>query len=185
MFDSINGSFYAENQMRHCNLHKPRFLFCAIQASENDMQEADSLLPCQRQTQVSVRHRPSGLSFSRGRCSSSHSPTFPRASATGFRATLAMVHLILRALFGAGVACFRAGIANDAREFASSRHIPCRQTANLGAVHIELDAPGHFLHVLFIQARRRAMVACGGASVAFVDAGLELFMSHKNLLGFE
>jgi hypothetical protein len=121
----------------------------------------------------------SGTACLRARC---HAAAFRCATAACVRAFLAMSHLMLGAFFAAGFAHICANIANRGSEFASARHIAGGHAADLSAVHIELDAARHHFYIVLCQACRCAVIACGCARIALVDTGLELFMSHGNLL---
>ena len=58
-------------------------------------------------------------------------------------------------------------------------HELCGETANIGAVPIEFDTARHCFHVLFLQARRRAMFARGYAVITSFDTAFVLLMWHK------
>ena len=105
-----------------------------------------------------------------------------RTSATGFRALLAMGHLMLCTFVAAGLADHRANPAHILGERTAPRHEARRKAAEGGAVHVQCNALGHHLHILFFEASRGAMIASVCAFVASVDTGLMQFMSHKALL---
>jgi hypothetical protein len=67
-------------------------------------------------------------------------------------------------------------------EFAVARHVASCQSTDGGAIHVECDATRHHLDVLLLQTGCRAVVTRIGASIAGVDAGLMLSMSHPELL---
>lgn len=97
-----------------------------------------------------------------------------------------MLHLaVLRAFFGARVTDVGAGLADGAGTLAAARHIGGREAADLGAVDVERYAARHRLYILFLQARRGAVVAGLSASIAGIDAGLVLLMRHGDLLSSE
>ncbi len=79
-----------------------------------------------------------------------------------------MFRVVLFAFARAGVANFCAQRADPRRELAAAGHQTHCESANVGAIAIELDAASHHLHVLFVQALRRAAFACDDAT----DAGM-------------
>ena len=85
-----------------------------------------------------------------------------------------MVHLVLPALFGAGVAHVGALQAQRCCEAAAAGHEGCGGAADLGAIHIQGDTVRHHLYIVFLQAGGAAVVAGGRASVAGLDAGFDL-----------
>lgn len=90
--------------------------------------------------------------------------------------------LVLRTLIAAGLANLSAELAKLLGEVAAARHVGCCHPANGCAVNVQRDASGHHLHVLFLKARGRAVVAGVGADIARLDASLIGLMSHDNLL---
>jgi hypothetical protein len=93
-----------------------------------------------------------------------------------------MIHLVLAALLRAGISCVGTCIADIVAKLAVTRHVTCRKSAHLGAVHIEPDTAGHHLDILFGQAGNRTLVTCRSARIACVDTGLNLLLSHHDLL---
>ena len=71
-----------------------------------------------------------------------------------------MLVFVFRAFGGAGIAHFRA------------------ERAKIGAIAIELDAARHFLHILFVQAFRRAVFAGCRASVTGIDTAVVFLVWH-------
>ena len=89
---------------------------------------------------------------------------------------------MLCTLVATGLAHHRANLAHIFGERTCPRHEASGKAAQGGAVHVERNALGHRLHILFLQASRGAMIASVCAFVASVDTGLVQFMSHKSLL---
>jgi hypothetical protein len=62
---------------------------------------------------------------------------------------------------------------------AASGHECGRDAADICAVGIEPDAFGHFGDITFRKAGSGAVIACGGASVARLNARLMLLVCHE------
>src|SRR5205085_2888025 len=107
-----------------------------------------------------------------------HLPAFLGAFAAGCGAILAMLRLVFLALGGTGIAHFRAERAEPGRELAASRHEPGGERAKIRAIAIQFDATRHFLHILLVQACRRAVFARCRALVTRVDTALVFFVWH-------
>ena len=95
-----------------------------------------------------------------------------------FRTFLAVVVIMFAAL----VAAFLADCGTYAGEFFHEWGVPCCGLFNI-CTHIrtftvESDAVGHHLHVFFLQARVKAMVARLHAFMQCIDQLLMLFMRH-------
>lgn len=114
--------------------------------------------------------------------SRSHASALLGTATARLRALLAVIVLVLGALVAAGLADFGADPADLGRYVATASHETRGQPADGRTVNVERDAAGHHLHVLFLQAGRRAVVASVGAGAAGVDARLVLFVSHLKLL---
>ena len=110
-----------------------------------------------------------------------HPPAFFGALAASLGASLAVIHLMLAALFCACLAHFCAQAAKGLGKFASTSHIAGRKAANLRAIHVQLYAARHAFNVLLFQTGNSAVVARGGAGITSVDARLKLFMRHIDL----
>jgi hypothetical protein len=80
-----------------------------------------------------------------------------------------MLHIVARALFGARFAHVAAERADVDRKVAAARHVFNGQHADSGTVEIEPDAFAHIGDVLFIETRRRAVIARDGARGTRVD----------------
>ena len=89
-----------------------------------------------------------------------------------------MGHLMLRTFIATGLADHRANPAQILGERTAPRHEASGKAAKGGAVHVECNALGHHLHILFLQASRGTTIASVCAFVASVDAGLMQFVSH-------
>jgi hypothetical protein len=119
--------------------------------------------------------------FPGGSATACHSLASIRAAAACFSALLAMVHLVFSAFVAACPADLRALPAECGREFAPTRHIRGGNAANLRAIHIHRNAARHHFDVLFGEACSSAMIACGSACVAGIDACLKVLVSHDLL----
>lgn len=89
-----------------------------------------------------------------------------------------MIHVVSLAFFGACIAHFRARRTNHCREFASATHELRSRAAECRAVHVQRDAARHHLHIFFLQARARAVIAGHCTFVAGVDTGLHALVRH-------
>jgi hypothetical protein len=72
--------------------------------------------------------------------------------------------------------------AQIARHLAATSHVGRRESADLGAVHVERDASRHLADVLFLQAGGRAVIAGVCALVAGGNAGRVVVVGHGWLL---
>jgi hypothetical protein len=86
-----------------------------------------------------------------------------------------MILCMTRAFASACLADVGAQRADIVCEVAAARHVRCRQSANRGAVHVQSNAFGHHLDVVFLQTR-------GGAVIARIRAGLARFDTRDKLL---
>ncbi len=93
-----------------------------------------------------------------------------------------MLRLVLCAFVAARLTDFCADAANTFREVRAACHKTRGRGAHRRAGAIQLDAAHHHLHILLVQAFRRAMLAGDGAVVAGVDTALILFKRHIQLL---
>ncbi len=93
----------------------------------------------------------------------------------------AMRHFVFGTFVPAGLADVCAKRANRFSVDATPGHGSYSQCANLGAIHVQGDALGHYLDVRFMQAGSSAMVASHGAGVASLHAGVERLMRHEVL----
>src|SRR5882724_2308520 len=117
------------------------------------------------------------------RCqSASHLLAFLRTFAAGFRAILAMLWFVFRALGGARLADLCAQCTESGSEITAARHQPHRESADIRAVTIELDATSHFLYIRLVQTFRRAMFACYRAGNTRVDTTFVFFVWHYRSL---
>lgn len=107
-----------------------------------------------------------------------HATALVGATTAGLGASLAMVHLVLGALFGTCLADVSAKRANRRRVLAAASHGGRGKLADGCAVHVQRDAARHHLHVLLLQARRRAVIAGGGTLIAGLDARGVLLVGH-------
>jgi hypothetical protein len=87
----------------------------------------------------------------------------------GSSAILAVLCLMLGALVTACLAHFGTKLAKRPSEITFPSHEGGSQTADLGTIHVERNATRHHLDVVFVQAGRRAHVACLGTGVASFD----------------
>lgn len=100
-------------------------------------------------------------------------------------ARLAMVHFVLGALFGTQPANLRAERTGLLCGLGAPRHVAGSQPTSCSTVHVQCNAPGHHLHVWFLQAGSCAVVAGLRTRVTRVDARLVLLMSHEKKLPIE
>jgi len=107
-----------------------------------------------------------------------HLPACRGAVATGLRATLAVVHLVLTAFLGAGRADVGAQGAELGRELTAARHEARRQAADLGAVDVRRNAARHHLDIVFAKTGSGALVTGQRARIAGVYTFLEIFVGH-------
>jgi hypothetical protein len=122
-----------------------------------------------------------GCLFSKSLGCRAHPATlFGTAPAEG-SAILAVLCLMLGALVTARLAHLGTELAKRSSEITAPSHEGGSQTTNLGAVHVERDTARHHLDVVFMQAGRRAHIACVGTGVASFDTRLILLL-HDVLL---
>lgn len=113
-----------------------------------------------------------------------HSATFFSAAPTGLSALLTVIRLVLGTLLATGLTDLRAQSTKTFGELTVSCHERCSHTADLGAVHIERDAPRHHFYIVFLKARCRTVITGCGTVITGLDTGRVLLMSHKFLLWF-
>lgn len=82
------------------------------------------------------------------------------------------------ALLGTCLADVRAKRANRRCVLAAPSHGGRGKLADGCAIHVQRDAARHHLHVLLLQACRRAVIARGGALIAGLDARGVLLVGH-------
>jgi hypothetical protein len=92
--------------------------------------------------------------------SSGHLDTLIGTATASLSATLAVIMLVFSAFGCACLADVRAQCANLLGDLASPGHHRCGKSADVGAVHVELDAAGHLLDVTFLQAGTGTVVTC-------------------------
>lgn len=90
-----------------------------------------------------------------------------------------MLCFVLCTFTGAGITNLRAKCAKLPCKLTPARHKPYRQSADIRAVAVQLDAASHRLYVLLAQASRRAVLARDGASNARVHTTLKFFVWHN------
>ena len=92
----------------------------------------------------------------------------------------AMVHMtVFIAFFRASVADFHAEAAHFFGAAAAHAHELGGAVADGGAFHIQLNALGEHLYIIFLQTGGGAVVADSGASQASVDALLKFMIAHS------
>jgi len=101
---------------------------------------------------------------------------------TGFGAVLAMVVLMLTALIAALLADFSTQLAELASRLTLQGHKLCRQTADIGALHIQPDTVPHHLKILFLQAGCRAVIAGRRAEITGLNALLNVVVHVASLM---
>ena len=89
-----------------------------------------------------------------------------------------MIHRMAIAFFGAEIADPGAERAHLDGELAAARHIACGDSADLRAVHVEVDAARELIAIRLEKTGDRAMVARLGARIAGGDTGSILFVVH-------
>jgi len=92
-----------------------------------------------------------------------------------------VLYLMLGALVTACLAHLGTKLAKRSCEITTPGHEGSSETADLGAIHVERNAARHHFDVVFMQAGRRAHVACVGTGVASFDTRLILLL-HDVLL---
>jgi hypothetical protein len=114
--------------------------------------------------------RVGSISHSRASARSLAHPTaFVGAPPAGRRTFLAVLHLMLSAFVSAHVADGSACLAQRACGFATARDEPGGDPAQPGTIDVKRDAAGHYLRLVFLQARGSAHVACVRAVVAGIE----------------
>jgi hypothetical protein len=126
--------------------------------------------------------RPCSRSRPRTRYGTCHSTAFIRTATASLGAGLTMVHLMLSTLICAGFANIRTDRANRLGHVTVSRHVACCKSAHLRAIHVECNASGHHLDVVFLQARSRTIVTSCCTLIACVNTCLKLLLRHRSLL---
>jgi hypothetical protein len=124
----------------------------------------------------SAAERPIGGAGARG--PAGHFAAGFAARATGFGASLTVVHLVLATFGAAGVAHLRTQLAHLLRERGAAGHFPHGKRAEVRATAVEFDAAGHHLDVFFVQTGRRTVFARLQALVTCFDAGFVFFVRH-------
>jgi hypothetical protein len=119
------------------------------------------------------------LSHLRRGPSCGHAAAFLRAAAADFGAGLAVCGRMFGAFTAAGIADLGTQGAYRFGKLAASCHEGGGETADVGAVQIELNTAQHHLHLVFLQARRSTMAAGGGTLITGIYTGLELLMRHR------
>jgi hypothetical protein len=109
-----------------------------------------------------------------------HFPAGLRATAAGFGALPAMVHVVsvFFAFSGARFTNVGAQLAYISGVRTVAGHKAHGGVADFGAVAVETDAFGHHLHVLFAEAGVGAVVAGHGAGLAGFNAILIFLVCH-------
>ena len=113
--------------------------------------------------------------------STGHPPAFFGTLLACLGAPLAMIDLVLAALRAAGFANLRANAADILHKPRIPAHKGRSRPADLGAVFVQPNALGHFLHVLLAQAGVGTVLALLSTAYACFDAGLKLLMAHGDL----
>ncbi len=117
----------------------------------------------------------------------SHAAAFLGAGAAGLCTLLAVVVLVLAAFGGASLTCVSAKPAQLFCTVASQAHQLRRGIAKSCAFHIQLNAFGHHVQVLFLQAGAGAILAGGGATQTGIDTVLVLLivaLHKRNFRGY-
>ena len=91
----------------------------------------------------------------------------------------AVLPVVISALVTTGLTDVCANGANGAGMVTASRHHYRSHCAQLRAVDVHGDAPGHHLDVWLLQARGRTMVTGHCAAVAGFDTGCVFLVRHK------
>jgi hypothetical protein len=113
------------------------------------------------------------------RDSRSHAFAFLRTFLARISTALAMLDLMLSAFFATRPADIGADLTDFSSEVGTTRH-ECRSSeADLRAISVQLDTAGHHLHVFFLQACGRAMLAFHSAVVAGLDTALIFLVCHN------
>lgn len=110
-----------------------------------------------------------------------HAAAFRCATPAGIGTLPAMFQRVPFAFLGAQVAQPGTGFADDIDGGAVPGHGTGGEATEGGTVDVEADAAGQRLGIRLCQAGRGAMIAGIGTSIAGVDAGTELFVSHDFL----
>jgi len=83
---------------------------------------------------------------------------------------------MLTALIAALLADFSTQLAELAGRLTLQGHKLCRETADIGALHIQPDTVSHHLKVLFLQAGRRAVIAGRRTQITGLNALFKFFV---------
>jgi hypothetical protein len=108
-----------------------------------------------------------------------HSFAFFSAVFASAGAALAMLVVMLAALFTAGPANLGARSAEVGGELGTARHELRGHGANQRAVSIEFDAACHHLHIVLAQAFTGAVFTFGGAFLAGFNTAFVFLVWHK------
>ena len=111
----------------------------------------------------------------------SHSAANIGAALAGLGASLAMVHLVLRALSSAGLARVGTKRTHRLHVFIASRNRCGSKTANIGAFQIQLDAGNHRFRILLRETGGSTLKTGRHTLVASAQA-FDFFLTHHLLL---
>jgi len=147
------------------------------------------LLRAKRPTHIRVMHKceevlndcPEQRQSPRFNSSGCHLTALGGTLAACGSAFLAMLHLMLAALFRTHVTKRRACLADKLCSFAAPCHHCRSQPAQLRAIDVQGDTTRHHLYVILLQTRCRTHVACVSTIVARFNTALVVFM-HDALL---
>lgn len=112
------------------------------------------------------------------RAGSRHFATRFGAPMTCVGAMPAVVHVVLAALLATSIADLCAKLADAFREFRSARHLVRGKRADVRARPVQFDAARKRLHVVFLQARTRTVLARGDTLLTSLDTMLVFFVRH-------
>lgn len=107
-----------------------------------------------------------------------HLAAFVRATSACFGAALAMIMLMLHALFSAGVANLGTQFAGTADELGATAHVGCGCPASLGAIAIQADAMCQLRDAFLPETRVAAVFALLSTPYTRFDTRLILLMGH-------
>jgi hypothetical protein len=107
----------------------------------------------------------SGLCFNAG-----HPSAFFRTAMAHLRTFLAMLCFVLCTLVATRLANVSAKATHLHGSFTAHAHELRSRIANGGALHVQLDAACHHFHILFLHARRSAMITDSGTAKTGFDA---------------
>src|SRR5581483_267093 len=109
---------------------------------------------------------------------SRHLPARLRTAAAGFRAFLAVLHVMLGAFVSARLADFRTKRAGLCRKFRAACHETRSHRTDGRARAIQLDATCHHFSIVFLKTRCGALLTSRHARITFVDTALIFFVGH-------